>query len=39
VIETDRFDADLNFAAAGLGGRRNVAKFDFTIGDECERAH
>jgi hypothetical protein len=39
MIESDRFDADLNFAAAGVRRRRNVAKFDFAIGDERERAH
>src|SRR5262249_27446259 len=39
VVEPDRFDTDLNFAVTGLCRRRNIAKFDFTIGDQRERAH
>src|SRR5690348_3095865 len=39
VVQPDRFDANLNFAAAGLAWRGNLAKFDFTVADERERAH
>src|SRR5215472_12765813 len=39
VVESDRFDADLNFAAAGLRRCRNIAKLDLAIGNQRERAH
>src|SRR5262249_13793800 len=39
MVESDRFDADLNFAAAGLRRCRNIAKLDLAIGNQRERAH